>query len=105
MKSYTAFTTIKGKKRAHKLSEVMETIVPLPVGIGVFEIEDGSNTWEIAGYYIDKPDEIALSLLSVLIGRALLFFQMFLNRIGLHMYNEISTLLSRDVFLYMENMI
>ena len=65
MKSYTAFTTIKGKKRAYNLSEVMETIVPLPVGIGVFEIEDGSNTWEIAGYYIDEPDEIALSLLSV----------------------------------------
>ena len=74
MKSYTAFTTIKGKSHAQNLSKVMETILPLPVGIGVFEIEDGSNTWEIAGYYIDKPDEIALSLLSASHGSSSFIF-------------------------------
>jgi ribosomal protein L11 methyltransferase len=30
----------------------------------VFEVEDGSGTWEVGGYFLEKPDEIALALLA-----------------------------------------
>lgn len=33
-------------------------------GVGVFEMEDGSGLWEIGGYFIEAPDEVALAILA-----------------------------------------
>jgi len=66
--TFTAFTTLLGKENALALSEALEVSEPTPVGIGVFEIEDKSNTWEVGGYYTKKPNEIELTLLSFAYG-------------------------------------
>lgn len=64
MTTWTALTTLKGKPRAEALGEAMEGLDPAPTGIGVFEVEDGSGTWEVGGYFTEVPDEIALALLA-----------------------------------------
>jgi ribosomal protein L11 methyltransferase len=64
MTTYTAITTLPGKPEAEALGEAMERLNPEPTGVGVFEVEDGSGLWEVGGYFIDKPDETALALLT-----------------------------------------
>lgn len=49
---------------AEALGEALEAIEPAPTGVGVFEIEDDSDTWEVGGYFTNVPDEIALALLA-----------------------------------------
>ncbi len=68
MTTYTALTTLPGKTAAEALGDAMERLDPAPTGIGVFEMEDGSGLWEIGGYFVDPPDEIALSLLAAACG-------------------------------------
>ncbi|MEP3330640.1 50S ribosomal protein L11 methyltransferase [Sedimentitalea sp.] len=65
MPTFTALTTLMGKKAAEALGEAMERLIPEPTGIGVFEVEDGSGLWEIGGYFESAPDEAALALLAV----------------------------------------
>ncbi|WP_147125727.1 50S ribosomal protein L11 methyltransferase [Shimia ponticola] len=64
MPTFTAFTTLSDKSRAEALGEALEGVTPEPTGVGVFEIEDGSGTWEVGAYFIEAPDEIALALLA-----------------------------------------
>lgn len=64
MTTWTALTTLDGKDRADALGEAMERLDPEPTGVGVFEIEDGSGTWEVGGYFDDRPDAAALDLLA-----------------------------------------
>ena len=51
MATFTAFTTLKGHERAEALGAAMERLDPVPTGIGVFEVEDGSGLWEVGGYF------------------------------------------------------
>ena len=64
MTTWTALTTLKTRVAAEALGTALETIEPAPTGVGVFEIEDESDTWEVGGYFTEAPDEIALALLS-----------------------------------------
>ena len=64
MPTFTAFTTLAGKSQAEALGEALEELDPMPMGVGVFEIEDDSGLWEIGGYFTEAPDEIALALLA-----------------------------------------
>jgi ribosomal protein L11 methyltransferase len=64
MPTWTALTTLPEKARAEALGEALETLAPEPVGVGVFEMEDGSGLWEVGAYFTDTPDDIALSLLA-----------------------------------------
>lgn len=64
MTTWTALTTLAGKAQAEALGEAMEDLDPAPTGVGVFEVEDGSGTWEVGGYFTAAPDEIALALLA-----------------------------------------
>ena len=64
MTTWTALTTVAGKPRAEALGEALEQIEPEPVGVGVFEIEDGRDLWEVGGYFTEPPDGISLSLLA-----------------------------------------
>lgn len=68
MTTFTAFTTVKGEAAAAALGEALETLIPEPTGVGIFEIEDGSGLWEIGGYFIERPDEAGLALLAVIHG-------------------------------------
>ena len=68
MLTYTAFTTLRERASADALGEAMERLNPEPSGVGVFEMEDGSGLWEIGGYFTERPDEVAMALLSVVFG-------------------------------------
>ncbi|MEL6679691.1 MAG: 50S ribosomal protein L11 methyltransferase [Pseudomonadota bacterium] len=70
MTTWTALTTLRDRAAADALGLAMETLVPAPTGVGVFEVEDGSGTWEVGGYFVEKPDEIGLALLQTVHGAA-----------------------------------
>ncbi len=65
MPTFTALTTLTGKPGAEALGEAMERLDPVPTGVGVFEVEDGSGLWEVGGYFTEPPDQAALALLAV----------------------------------------
>jgi ribosomal protein L11 methyltransferase len=64
MLSYSALTTLPQEARAQALADALEGMAPTPTGVGIFEIEDGSGLWEVGAYYLERPDDIALSLLA-----------------------------------------
>lgn len=68
MTTWTAFTTLSSQSSAGALSDAMEALEPEPYGVGVFEVEDGSGTWEVGGYFTEAPDEVALALLAAMHG-------------------------------------
>ena len=65
MPTYTAFTTLRERLSAEALGEAMEDLSPEPTGVGIFEMEDGSGLWEVGGYFTERPNEVAIMLLSV----------------------------------------
>ena len=68
MSTWTALTTLKDKQSAEALGEALENMDAAPTGVGVFEIEDGSDTWEVGGYFLEAPDEVALAVLAAAFG-------------------------------------
>ncbi len=68
MPTFTAFTKLPAKDAAEALGLALEDMDPEPTGIGVFEIEDGSETWEVGGYFLEKPNDIELTLLAAAYG-------------------------------------
>ncbi|WP_299358006.1 50S ribosomal protein L11 methyltransferase [uncultured Paracoccus sp.] len=64
MPTWTALSQCAGRAAAETLAEACEELTPEPVGTGVFEIEDGSDRWEVGVYFTDPPDEIALDLMA-----------------------------------------
>ncbi len=70
MTTFTAITTLGGRGAAESLAEALEEFDPATTGVGIFEIEDGSGRWEVAAYFEDRPDEIALALMSTAFGAA-----------------------------------
>ena len=68
MITYTALTTLPGEDPAHGLAAALERMSPEPTGVGVFEIEDGSELWEVGAYFLEKPDLATLSLLAMAFG-------------------------------------
>ena len=64
MTTFTALTTLPGKINASDLGDALERLTPQPIGVGVFELEDGSGLWEVGAYFSEKPDDISLALLA-----------------------------------------
>ena len=64
MPTWTALTTLSDKDQAEALGAALEELEPEPTGVGVFELEDGSGLWEVGGYFLEQPDDIALTLLA-----------------------------------------
>jgi len=64
MPTWTALTHTKGREAAEALAEAGEDLSPEPVGSGVFEIEDGSDRWEVGLYFTEAPDDLGLALLA-----------------------------------------
>lgn len=64
MPTYSALTTLKGKDQAEALGAALEEVMPEPIGVGVFEIEDGSGLWEVGSYFTESPDDVALAILA-----------------------------------------
>ena len=70
MPTYTALTTLPDEARAQALGEAQEDLEPAPVGVGVFDMEDGSGLWEVGAYFTETPDDIALTLMAAAFGAA-----------------------------------
>lgn len=68
MPVYSALTTLSGEDAARALAEALEDIEPEPVGVGSFEIEDGSGLWEVGVYFEEPPDEIVLEIMAAAYG-------------------------------------
>lgn len=69
MPTWTALTHLPGREAAEALMAQAEDLLdPEPSGTGVFEIEDGSNRWEVGIYFTEAPDEVALALLAAAAG-------------------------------------
>ncbi len=68
MTTYTALTTLQGQTAAEALADALDDITPEPTGIGTFEVEDGSGTWEVGAYFEDRPDIAGLALLAKIHG-------------------------------------
>ena len=64
MTTFTALTKLTSEQAAYALSEAMENLEPEPMGVGVFELEDGSNLWEVGGYFTESPDTLSLDILA-----------------------------------------
>ena len=64
MPTFTALTTLRSKDGAEALAEALERLTPEPTGVGTFEVEDGSGTWEVGGYFEAAPDVAGLALLA-----------------------------------------
>ena len=62
MTTFTALTTLPDAAAAQALATALENLDPGPTGIGVFEVEDGSGTWEVGGYFNARPDIAGLAL-------------------------------------------
>lgn len=68
MPTFTALTTLQGQTSAEALADALDDLTPTPIGIGTFEIEDGSGTWEVGGYFEEAPDIAGLALLAKMHG-------------------------------------
>ena len=64
MPTWTALSQVAGREAAERLAELCDDLTPEPAGSGVFEIEDGSDRWEVGVYFTEAPDEIGLALLA-----------------------------------------
>lgn len=64
MPTFTAFTKLPEKDAAEALGLALEGMDPEPTGVGVFIIEDGSETFEVGGFFMERPDDIELTLLA-----------------------------------------
>jgi len=68
MTTYTALTTLPGEAEAQALAEALEKLDPEPSGVGVFEIEDGSELWEVGAYFLEAPNGMVLDMLALAFG-------------------------------------
>ncbi len=68
MATFTALTTLRDEAAANALAGALEGMRPEPVGVGVFNVEDGTGTWEVGGYFTEAPDIAGLALLALLHG-------------------------------------
>ena len=63
MNNHTAFTKTNDEHQANVIASSLEKMNPSPIGVGVFEIEDGSSTWEIGSFFSQKPSLSELAIL------------------------------------------
>ncbi|MFN3606553.1 MAG: 50S ribosomal protein L11 methyltransferase [Cypionkella sp.] len=68
MPTYTALTTLDGEDAAQALGAALEKLDPAPTGVGVFEVEDGSDLWEVGAYFMDPPPSAMLEVFSLAFG-------------------------------------
>jgi ribosomal protein L11 methyltransferase len=68
MATFSALTTVPGEAHANAIAAALEQLEPMPVGVGVFEIEDDSGLWEIGAYYTEPPNEALLDMVAQAFG-------------------------------------
>ncbi|MCF6273398.1 MAG: 50S ribosomal protein L11 methyltransferase [Rhodobacteraceae bacterium] len=63
MPTYSALTTLSGKASGQALADALERMEPAPTGVGISVVEGAPDQWEVGGYFLERPDDVALSLL------------------------------------------
>jgi ribosomal protein L11 methyltransferase len=71
MPTFSALTTLPARDPAAALAAAIEDLDPAPIGVGIFEIEDGSGRFEVGAYFDTVPDHAGLALLGLLHGTEL----------------------------------
>jgi len=62
--AFSAWTVVCGGNAAEALGGAMERLSPGPQGVCILQVEDGSDLWEVVGYFADRPDDVGLALLA-----------------------------------------
>lgn len=65
---YSAITITQGREAARELAEAVDRLDPSPFAVGHFEIEDGSDRFEVGAHFEEAPDGVALDLLAAVHG-------------------------------------
>ena len=65
---FSAITMTDGLVAAQALAGAVEDLDPAPFAVGHFEIEDGSNRFEVGAHFEERPDEVVLDLLAAVHG-------------------------------------
>lgn len=68
MPTFTALSTLPQRAKADALSEAMERLMPEPTGVGISEVDEDSDIWEVGGYFIEAPDGAGLDVLAAAFG-------------------------------------
>ena len=63
MNSFSVIAAVSGQKKASEIAEVLERLTPEPMGIGVFEIDEISEEWEVSAFFLSTPNYIQLGIL------------------------------------------
>jgi ribosomal protein L11 methyltransferase len=66
MDTYTVFAICSCEETANIIGSSLEKLNPIPVGIGIFELENQSDKWEIGAYFHEEPNQIELALLETI---------------------------------------
>ena len=66
MTTFTAYTEVNNNISAQKLVALASEMEPKPTGVGMVQLEDGSNDWEIGLYFSEEPNTIQLSILETI---------------------------------------
>ena len=65
MTTFTALTTLPGRINASDLGDALERLTPEPIGVGVFELEDGSGFGRLE--HISRKSQMILVWLCLLL--------------------------------------
>ena len=65
---HSAITVAPDLASALALAEAVEGLDPAPFAVGHFEIEDGSDRFEVGAHFEERPDGVALDLLAAVHG-------------------------------------
>lgn len=68
MPTFIALTTLSGKEAAEALAFGVEKLMPEPTGVGVFEVKEASDIWEVDVYFTAKPNDVGLTVLATAYG-------------------------------------
>lgn len=67
---HSLYATVTGESRAQALADAVEKMEPEPSGVGCFEVDEGNDLWEVAGYFGSDPNGLSLSVLKMAFGDA-----------------------------------
>ena len=68
MNNYTVITQTNDEYQANIIGSSLEKMNPNPMGVGIFQIEDGTGMWEIGGFFSQKPSLHDLTILEFAYG-------------------------------------
>ena len=63
MDYYSIFAKISDETEAYTVGSLLEKMNPVPVGIGILEVEDQTGFWEISGFFSQEPNLVQIKII------------------------------------------